>query len=384
VTDRPAGGPLRWTFVLPGLRRPSGGQFAAYELANALSVTDHVHIVYLPTSESRLRSTADLPWFTFRPEVAHSFPSRVDLRELPESDLVLHTVMTVDLCLSAVEDAGAAALFSHLQGEAAGPGGLPILLVQALGVFPEATEMRALAATGPKACVASWIARNLVAGGVPADEAVPIVNGVEHRTFHVIRSIADRPAGIAMNHNPHPLKNMGAGIEALERVDRETGVPTTLFGARAPARPLRGHMRFVDSPRQSEVAQHILAAASVYLQPSTQEGFGLCALEAMACGCALVTTDNGGSEDYAVDGETAVVCETEPGAMAEAVVSLLHDDARRVRLATEGAERAKSFTWSAGAERLRELGVAYLADPDALRRGAPARLDPSVRWLDRG
>jgi glycosyltransferase involved in cell wall biosynthesis len=296
----------------------------------------------------------------------------------------VHTVMAVDLCLASAAAPTAGALLSHLQGEGSEPIGLPILFLQALGVFPEATEMRALAATGPKACVASWIARNLVAGGVPADEAVPIVNGVEHRTFHVIRSIADRPAGIAMNHNPHPLKNMGAGIEALERVDRETGVPTTLFGARAPARPLRGHMRFVDSPRQSEVAQDILAAASVYLQPSTQEGFGLCALEAMACGCALVTTDNGGSEDYAVDGETAVVCETEPGAMAEAVVSLLHDDARRVRLATEGAERAKGFTWSAGAERLRALGAAYLADPDSLRRGAPAPLDPSVRWLDRG
>ena len=60
---------------------------------------------------------------------------------------------------------------------------------------------------------------------------MPIVNGVRHDTFRVTRSIAGRSPGIAMNHNPHPLKNMDAGIEALERVDRDLGVPSILFGA---------------------------------------------------------------------------------------------------------------------------------------------------------
>jgi hypothetical protein len=384
VTGRPTDRPLRWTFILPGLARPSGGQIAAYELANALSTTDEVRVVYLPTAESRLRSTADLPWFRFRPEVEHSFPRHIDLDGLPESDLVVHTVMTVDLCLDEGTGRAAGALLSHLLGKREGPSGLPVLFLQALGIFSETTEMLALSGSGPKACVASWIARNLVAAGLPPDEAVPIINGVDHRTFRVTRPIAGRPVGVAMNHNPHPLKNMRDGIEALERVEHELGVPSTLFGARRPAQPLRGHMRFVDSPRQSQVARDILSSASIYLQPSTQEGFGLCALEAMACGCALVTTDNGGSEDYALDGETAVVCATEPGAMADAVISLVHDDTRRIRIATRGAERARHFTWAAGAERLRSLGMAYLADPGRFSGGPDAPLDPSVRWLHRG
>lgn len=384
MTTRPPERPLRWTFVLPGLRRPTGGQFAAYQLANALAATDEVRMVYLPVSEGRPLSTADLPWFSFRPEVAHHFPRHLDVRELPEGDLVLHTVMTVELCLAQGAAPAAQGLLSHLLGEVDGPAGLPILFLQALGVFSEATEMLAIRGVGPKACVASWIARQLVDGGLPAGEAVPVVNGVDQRTFRVTRPIAGRAPGIAMNHNPHPLKNADAGIDAIEQVDRELGVPSVLFGAHGPARPLQGHMRFVSSPRQSEVAEDILATASIYLQPSTQEGFGLCALEAMACGCALVTTDNGGSEDYAVADETAIVCPTDPAAMAEAMISLLRDEDRRVRLATNGAELAKRLQWSVGAERLRALGAAYVADPAALRRGPPAPLDPSVRFRDPG
>jgi glycosyltransferase involved in cell wall biosynthesis len=40
---------------------------------------------------------------------------------------------------------------------------------------------------------------------------------------------------------------------------------------------------------------------------SWDEGFGLPSLEAMACGAAVVTYDNGGSRDFAFDGKTAFV-----------------------------------------------------------------------------
>jgi len=380
VTDAPAG-PPRWTFVLPGLPRTAGGLIAAYELANALAGPDRVRVAHLPTPEAQLRSTSEIPWFTFRPEVEHTFLRTLDPHELPDADLVVHTVMAIDLCLAAGAHGSAGALLAHLQGDGEGRAALPILFVQALGVFSEATELRALAGAGPKVCVASWIARNLVGGGLPPPEVVPIVNGVDHRIFRVTAPVASRAPSVAMNHNPHPLKNMDGGIDALERVDRELAVPSVLFGARPPARPLRGRMRFVLSPRQTEVAERILARSSVYLQPSTQEGFGLSALEAMACGCALVTTSNGGSEDYAIDDETAVVCAAEPGAMADAIGSLLGDDARRIRIATNGADQAKQFRWSTGAERLRALGAAYLADPGAFRHGAGTRLDPSVLRL---
>ena len=48
-------------------------------------------------------------------------------------------------------------------------------------------------------------------------------------------------------------------------------------------------------------------AAQVFVVGSWFEGFCQPGLEAMACGVPLVTTDNGGCREYAIDGETALV-----------------------------------------------------------------------------
>jgi glycosyltransferase involved in cell wall biosynthesis len=82
----------------------------------------------------------------------------------------------------------------------------------------------------------------------------------------------------------------------------------------------------------------------------------MCAVEAMASGCALVTTANGGSADYAFDGETALVCGPDAEEMAEALVRLVTDDDLRVRIAENGCRFVQRFRWEASAERL--AGVA--------------------------
>jgi glycosyltransferase involved in cell wall biosynthesis len=140
------------------------------------------------------------------------------------------------------------------------------------------------------------------------------------------------------------------------------------FGTRPlPDRP--EGVTFVLSPDQPTMAGGIYNASTVYLQPSLREGFGLCAVEAMACGCALVTTANGGSDDYAQDGETALVCGDEVDDMADAVRRLVRDDALRTRLAVNGAAFVERFRWSSSAQRLAELADAYLAEPDRFRAG---------------
>jgi glycosyltransferase involved in cell wall biosynthesis len=88
-------------------------------------------------------------------------------------------------------------------------------------------------------------------------------------------------------------------------------------------------------------------------------------VEAMACGCALVTTDNGGSRDYAVDGETALVVPPgDPIALAVAAERLIRDGAIRTRLAASGSELVRSrFDWDNTAAVLEPRLEAYLADP---------------------
>ena len=95
----------------------------------------------------------------------------------------------------------------------------------------------------------------------------------------------------------------------------------------------------------------------------------------MACGCALVTTDNGGSRDYARHDETALVVSPGDGlGLADAAEQLLRDDERRERLAATGARLVRDrFDWDNTAAVLEGHLEAYLADPPRYRR-SPAEV----------
>jgi glycosyltransferase involved in cell wall biosynthesis len=377
MTSRSAGAPIRWTLLTPGLPRITGGNVAVYELANALSQAgDSVRVVHVPTPEARLRTADDIPWFSFDPEVETRFLTSFDPDQLPEADVLVYMIMVIAIGTSSWSGEAGRRLVERLQAPSS-PAGLPVLFVQGLGVFEPETEILALGGPGPKACVASWMVENLVRDGFPTHEAVLVVNGLDHRTFGVTRPIAGRPPGVAMNLTPHPLKNMNGGIDALGLLYDELAVPSVVFGNNSPAGPVPPGIRYANPPNKPAMAE-LYNSASLYLQPSFKEGFGLCAVEAMACGRALVTTANGGSNDYAFDGETAAICDTDPGAIADTLGRLVRDDGLRIKIATEGARYVQRFRWSAGADVLRQMADAYLAAPDNYRAGQQVELDPSI------
>src|SRR2546425_8418397 len=83
-------------------------------------------------------------------------------------------------------------------------------------------------------------------------------------------------------------------------------------------------------------------------------------MEAMACGTALVTYDNGGSRDYARDGETALVApRRDVAALAAALERMLGDDELRRRLAAAGATYVRTtFDWDRAVARLERIFTA--------------------------
>ena len=90
------------------------------------------------------------------------------------------------------------------------------------------------------------------------------------------------------------------------------------------------------------------AAAFVY--PSLFEGFGLPPLEAMAGGTPVVTSNTSSLPE--VVGEAALQVDPyDEGALAQAMLDLLNDQALRARLAAAGPAQARKFTWRAAAEK---------------------------------
>lgn len=86
-------------------------------------------------------------------------------------------------------------------------------------------------------------------------------------------------------------------------------------------------------------------AADVFVYPSLNETFGLPILEAMACGCPVVTSDTSAMPETA--GGAAVLADPrDPASIARAITEAV---AGRDRLSDAGLQRAGQFTWGATA-----------------------------------
>jgi glycosyltransferase involved in cell wall biosynthesis len=84
------------------------------------------------------------------------------------------------------------------------------------------------------------------------------------------------------------------------------------------------------------------AAAFVY--PSIAEGFGLQVLEAMACGCPVVTTTGSAPEEIGADA-VAAIQPRDAAALRAAIESILADPGRADEMRRRGLQRAATFTW---------------------------------------
>jgi glycosyltransferase involved in cell wall biosynthesis len=90
--------------------------------------------------------------------------------------------------------------------------------------------------------------------------------------------------------------------------------------------------------------------ANVYLHTGKLESFGLSVLEASAAGVPVVSVDEGGPREIVSDGESGILVEANPEAIANAAVSLLGDDLRRTAMGEAGRRRAlRNYSWERGA-----------------------------------
>lgn len=91
----------------------------------------------------------------------------------------------------------------------------------------------------------------------------------------------------------------------------------------------------------------LLQHSDVFLLPSTLEGFGLSALEALGCGVPVVASRSGGLVEVIAEGETGFLCPVGDVAdMTDKVLRILLDDSLHHRL-SENARQAVLLNWRA-------------------------------------
>jgi glycosyltransferase involved in cell wall biosynthesis len=89
-------------------------------------------------------------------------------------------------------------------------------------------------------------------------------------------------------------------------------------------------------------------AADLYVTPSFYEGFGLTALEGMACGVPTIAANRTSFPEVVGDG--GLLVELDVDALASAMGLILTNDAVATDLAARGVARAAEFTWRRTAE----------------------------------
>lgn len=153
-------------------------------------------------------------------------------------------------------------------------------------------------------------------------------------------------------------KNLGKALEVLKAAKEQTGTSfqTVAFGppeglqAAGGEESWRGmnlnlnYLGYVPTPELATLYRH----ANALLVPSLYEGFGLPLLEAMSCGCAVVSSDGGALAEIAENGAQVFNAGDVPG-MANAIAELVCEESRLKCWREAAIRRSLEFSWAKAA-----------------------------------
>jgi D-inositol-3-phosphate glycosyltransferase len=222
--------------------------------------------------------------------------------------------------------------------------------------------------------------------GDPAGRIEIVPPAVEHAFFAPgDRGGARRAVGLADDHpivlfvgRIQPLKAPDLAIRALAAMPHHPTAELVIVGG---ASGVEGageaalahrlatdlgvdhRVRFV-APQPHHILSSWYRAADLVIVPSRSESFGLVALEAAACGIPVVASAVGGLLNIVHDGVTGhLVDGRDPERYARAMSQLLDDPPGAAAMGAAASVRARRFTWSFTAARLRRLYTDLAAQP---------------------
>jgi glycosyltransferase involved in cell wall biosynthesis len=192
-------------------------------------------------------------------------------------------------------------------------------------------------------------------------------NGIDHDRFtpadpsagrrEQVRMLGtDTPYFLYIARWEHPAKNHVRLIEAFEQFcQRQAGLPHHLvlggadwhgaevIRAKIQSSPVKERIRALGFVSDHDLPWLYRSAAALVF-PSLFEGFGLPPIEAMACGCPVLTSPNGSLRE--IVGEAARLFDPlSPADMATALEEIASSESRRAQLRVAGLSHAARYHW---------------------------------------
>ena len=185
--------------------------------------------------------------------------------------------------------------------------------------------------------------------GGPMDCEIDVIpNFVDTEFFRPAAKHAGAPTAVHVS-NFRPVKRVPWMVRAFARAVGDRDAHLTLIGDgpdQAEARAVASELGLCERVRflgLRDVLPALLAPATAFLLSSSEESFGLSALEAMSCGTPVVATDVGGVSEVVEHGECGLLSPVDDlDAFASNLQSLLFNPARAERFGQRAREIAEA------------------------------------------
>ncbi|MDD1680791.1 MAG: glycosyltransferase family 4 protein [Methanoregula sp.] len=207
---------------------------------------------------------------------------------------------------------------------------------------------------------------------IPEGRIHVIPNGIDHQKFHPVADPV-RPEYLKPEDRvllyvgfDERRKNLGVVLQALADLSREfPGVKLVKAGGLGGSRyrdaciseikrlGLEKQVIFTGRITDTELVS-LYNSADALVFPSLMEGFGLPALEAMACGCPVIASDRTAIPE--VVGDAGILLDPEdPEAWCTALSRVLDEPATREEMKQKSLRRAALFSWDTCAQKTGEI-----------------------------
>lgn len=187
---------------------------------------------------------------------------------------------------------------------------------------------------------------------VPYKLVYPAIN---HTVFVNDRKTDDSVCSICLVARKHPLKGLITFINVYQKlpihIKSKIGNVTLISHDDLSEFDITG-MNVVKPSCDEDIAR-VYQTSDIFISTSWWEGFGLPPLEAMACGCAVITSKSGGVNEFAVDNSNCLMFEPKNELeLTDKLIRLINDKNLRNRLSQEGIKTAERFDWNKSAMQL--------------------------------
>ncbi len=186
--------------------------------------------------------------------------------------------------------------------------------------------------------------------GLKGEVIVPIYHGVNHSLFKPNTSVMETEPYLLHVSSYQPLKNVDRLIKAYQ--NQSLQVKPRLFAVVPgyPKKEASKDIKLIYEPLSHEQLVPLYQGAMGFLFPSLRETFGMPIIEAMACGCPVITSNVTGCAEIA--GDAAILVDPRSTeAITNAMESIVKDRLLRRQLREKGLKRAAQFTWRKSAEK---------------------------------